>query len=67
METETLELFRFWSTGTRRCVLVSVDHQLELRLYDRRNLVGLALCNTGREAMEIATLWQEHPPTWPPF
>ena len=64
---ETLQLFRFWSTGDRRCVLVSVDNQLELRLYSRQNLIGLALCETGGEALALARLWLEHPPTWPPF
>lgn len=68
METEgTVHPVKIWGEGTRRCVLVGVGEQLELCLYDKRDLIGLALCETGAEAIDLALVWQEHPPTWPPF
>jgi hypothetical protein len=62
-----LHLMDFWTVGDRYCLLVSVNHQLELRLYEKENLVGLQPCTTGMEALEISRHWRETPPLWPPF
>ena len=57
----------FWLIDTRVCVLCSVDHALELRLYDRGKLVGLEPCQTAHEALAISHKWRKTPPRWPPF
>jgi hypothetical protein len=66
METQG-RLIEFWLVGAKRCVLCSVDHELEVRLYDRGLLVGLEPCRTSREGLDIAKRWRTKPPLWPPF
>jgi hypothetical protein len=64
---EILNLFRFWCVANRRCVLVAVEGHLELRLYERQNLVGLEICQDVEHALVTSQQWYEHPPTWPPY
>ena len=64
---ETRHLMDFWYVGTTHCVLVSVDYGLELRLYDREDLVGLHPCRDAFEALTVSRQWRAEPPTWPPF
>ena len=60
-------LKRYWSTGTRWCALYDEDGIFELRLYDRARLVALWPCESSDRAFELAVVWREHPPPWPPF
>jgi hypothetical protein len=66
MET-TGRLMELWTVAHRRCVLCSVDHMLEVRLYDHGLLVALQLCKTSHDAVAVAREWRVTPPVWPPF
>jgi hypothetical protein len=57
----------FWLIDTRVCVLCSVEHELEVRLYDRGQLVGLEPCSTAQEALRVSHKWRSAPPVWPPY
>ena len=61
------QLMGFWLTSTERCVLFSVGHELELRLYCQDELVALEPCKTGAEALRIAERWRHRVPQWPPY
>jgi hypothetical protein len=58
---------RLWANRNRRCVLSADGEWLELRLYERGHLVGLCVCPSVERALELALVWYDHPPTWPPF
>ena len=66
MKTD-LHLIDFWAISDRRCVLFSVERELELRLYDRGGLIALEPCETAGDALDLARVWRETPPAWPPF
>jgi hypothetical protein len=57
----------FWLIDMRVCVLCSVQHELEVRLYERGQLIALEPCQTAQEALRISHRWRTTPPTWPPF
>ena len=60
-------LIDFWMVETACCILCSVDHQLELRLYKDGKLIALQPCATPVEGLELARQWRTDPPRWPPF
>jgi hypothetical protein len=60
-------LKRYWSTGTRWCALYDEDGIFELRLYDRARLVALWPCENSDRAFELAVVWRQRAPSWPPF
>jgi hypothetical protein len=60
-------IMEFWLDSTRLCVLCTVDHSLEMRLYNKNKLVGLEPCRNGEEALDIVRRWRECPPHWPPY
>jgi len=60
-------LKRYWSKGARWCGLYHEDEIFELRLYDRARLIALWPCESSERARELAVVWREHPPRWPPF
>jgi hypothetical protein len=62
-----LHLIEFWAIGGKRCVLFSVDHVLEVRLYERNELVALEPCESAGDALDIARAWRQSPPRWPPY
>ena len=56
----------YWQTGTRKCLLCREGESVELRLYDGNDLVAMWPCDNFLRAAELAAVWLEHPPTWPP-
>ena len=60
-------LIRCWGTEVRRCVLWYEDDVLEVRLYDKGQLVALQPCETLEQVFDLSVLWRQHPPRWPPF
>ena len=57
----------FWRVDHRHCLLAFESGQLEVRLFDREQLVAMRPCETASEAMSVAREWRERPPAWPPF
>jgi hypothetical protein len=53
----TAALKRYWNTGTRWCALYYEDGTLELALWP---------CESTDRAFELAVVWREAPPRWPP-
>jgi hypothetical protein len=51
----------------RRCLLCVEEDFFELRLYDRGKLVALWPCESIGQAFDLATIWADNPPQWPPY
>src|SRR5205085_5309138 len=58
---------QLWANENRRCVLTADGDWVELRLYQRGHLVGLCVCPSVERALDLAIVWYDHPPTWPPL
>jgi hypothetical protein len=55
----------FWTKDERRCVLCFED-TLEIRLYEKGQLVAMWPCEKYERAFELSIVWRHHPPRWPP-
>jgi hypothetical protein len=56
----------FWAVEDRRCVLCFEDI-LELRLYEKGELVAMQPCMLFERAYELAAAWGHRLSKWPPF